>query len=275
MKISFDGVGHHDWLRNRKGAEEDTLRSIKLCKDNGLIVMVQTNVHRLNVDSILPTAKLLDSMGVDRTRIIRTTEAPRWVQNAGGNCLGIEEYFDVMTEFCHQYARTDCKMDIDIWQFNHMYPRMKKYSPSSIQYCEGEYRDTLPVCKGNRGMVAIAANGNVFPCHQMSGYYEQNGDILGNVKTDGLQTILQESKYLCEVTTTVKDLRERNPVCDKCKWFEYCTGGCRAIALALTGDKMGVDKFKCTFFEKGYLEKLAEVLPDYTSTAYSSIISTV
>ena len=30
IKISFDGIGHHDWLRNRKGAEEDALRAITL-----------------------------------------------------------------------------------------------------------------------------------------------------------------------------------------------------------------------------------------------------
>lgn len=267
MKISFDGVGHHDWLRNRKGAEKDALRAIKLCKDNGFAVMAQTNVHRLNLDSMLPTAKLLDSMGVDKIRIIRTTEAPRWVQNSGDSCLGIEEYFDEMTEFCRKYAKTDCKMDVDIWQFIHLHPRIKRYMPSSLQYNEGEYRDTLPVCKGNRGMIAIAANGNVFPCHQMSGYYEQHGELLGNVKKDGLQSILQESKYLCEVTATVKYLREKNPVCDKCKWFKYCAGGCRAIGLALTGNKMGVDKFKCIFFENRYLEKIAEALPDYKSLA--------
>lgn len=29
IKISFDGIGHHDWLRNRKGAEADALRAIR------------------------------------------------------------------------------------------------------------------------------------------------------------------------------------------------------------------------------------------------------
>ena len=56
IKISFDGVGHHDWLRNRKGAEEDALRAIRLCKEKGFRVKVQTNVHRKNVSSMLETA---------------------------------------------------------------------------------------------------------------------------------------------------------------------------------------------------------------------------
>ncbi|MCD8105466.1 MAG: radical SAM protein [Lachnospiraceae bacterium] len=262
MKISYDGTGHHDWLRHHSGAEQDALRAIRLCKENGFRVMAQTNVHRRNADVMLPTAKLLDSMGVDAIRIIRTSESPRWAQNAGDSCLAIEEYFDRMTEFCGEYIKTGCKMDVIIWQFLRLYPGSRQYA--LVGYSEGEYRDSIPVCKGNRGKVAIAANGNVFPCHQMSGIYEKNGDILGNVKRDGLQPLLQGGKYLCEVCTTVKELREKNPACGKCEWFPYCCGGCRAIGLALTGDKMGVDKSKCIFYKKGYPKKIAEALPGYT-----------
>lgn len=88
MKISFDGIGHHDWLRNRAGAEEDALRAIRLCRENGFRVKVQTNVHRNNTESMLPTARLMSRLGVKEMRIIRTTEAPRWVQNAKGAMLG-------------------------------------------------------------------------------------------------------------------------------------------------------------------------------------------
>ena len=126
MKISFDGIGHHDWLRNREGAEEDTLRAIRMCVENGFRVKAQTNVHRLNVGSMLPTAKLLDSMGVSEMRIIRTTESPRWRQNAGDACLTPEEYFDTAIRFSEAYARTDNRMDIDIWQLMHLWKQKQK-----------------------------------------------------------------------------------------------------------------------------------------------------
>ena len=35
MKISFDGLGYHDWMRAHQGAEETTLRAIRLCVENG------------------------------------------------------------------------------------------------------------------------------------------------------------------------------------------------------------------------------------------------
>lgn len=267
IKISFDGLGHHDWLRNRKGAEEDALRAIELCITNGFRVKVQTNVHRLNVESMLDTAKRLDKMGVSEMRIIRTTEAPRWVQNGGDNTLTLNEYFDKMLDFLTEYQEADCIMEIDIWQFVHFYPKSKCYRPRAVECVCGEYRDSMPVCRGNRGMVAIAANGNLFPCHQMSGYYEGHGWNLGNVKKEGLKRYLQAGDYLDEVCTTVKDLKENNEKCASCKWFEYCVGGCRAIGLALTGDKLGTDISKCLFFNGGYMEKLRDVMKNFKDTS--------
>lgn len=263
IKISFDGIGHHDWLRNRRGAQEDALRAIRLCVDNGFRVMVQTNVHRKNVDSMLETAKLLDAAGVDSMRIIRTTEAPRWVQNAGNACLELAEYYDHMADLVSRYIKTDCKMRMIIWQYMFVHPHSRSYSLIPVQYDERTYRDTLPVCKGNRGMVAVAANGNVFPCHQLSGYYEQHKDILGNVKTGSLQKLLQDSTYLDEVCTTVDKVREHDQKCNACRFFLYCAGGCRAIALALTGDKLAADPSKCIFFTGGYYEKALKAMEGY------------
>lgn len=267
IKISFDGIGHHDWLRNRKGAEADALRAIKLCIENGFRVKAQTNVHRRNIDSMLPTAKLLDEMGVDEMRIIRTTEVPRWNENAKGATLELAEYFDRMLEFVGEYVTDEHQMDVDIWQFLTLFPQRKAYRMRPMECGCGEYRDSIPVCRGNRGMVAVSANGNVFPCMQMSGYYEAKGDILGNVRESGLQPLLQCGKYLSEVCTTVGELAKANPTCGSCPYFKHCIGGCRAVALTLTGDKMGVDLSKCLFFKKGYYQKVEACLKEWRNAA--------
>ena len=175
MKISFDGLGYHDWMRAHQGAEETALRAIRLCVENGFHVKVQTNMKRRTRDTMLKTAERLDGMGVAEMRIIRTTEAPRWVQNAGDACLTFEEYYDEALLLWEKYAQGEHTMDLTIWQFGTLYPRSGFYTLTAVNSCAGEYRSSAPVCKGNRGMVAVAANGNVFPCHQMSGYYEQHG----------------------------------------------------------------------------------------------------
>ena len=62
IKISFDGIGCHDWMRDRKGAEQRTIFAMQLCIDNGFKVMAQTQVHRRNLHTIFPTVQKLDSM---------------------------------------------------------------------------------------------------------------------------------------------------------------------------------------------------------------------
>ena len=112
-------------------------------------------------------------------------------------------------------------------------------------------------------MVAVSANGNVFPGMQMSGYYEAKNDIFGNVKESGLQPLLQLGKYLAEVCTTVGELAEVNAECGECSYFKYCAAGCRAVALTLTGDKMGIDPSRCLFFKRGYYQKAVEAMGDW------------
>lgn len=263
VKISFDGIGYHDWMRNHKGAEQTALGAISLCIENGFPVKVQTNMNRRNCDAMLETAKKLDAMGVNEMRIIRTTEAPRWVQNAGDACLTFEEYFDKTISLWQQYASEAHDMALTAWQFGTLYPKIKFYTLAAVNCGKGKYRASAPVCKGNRGMVAVAANGNLYPCHQMSGYYEQHGFFLGNVKKTPLKDFLSGGKYLEEVCTTLGTLKENNRKCGSCSYFELCNGGCRAIALALTGDMLGIDPSKCFFWENGYAGKIATALPDY------------
>lgn len=158
-------------------------------------------------------------------------------------------------------------MTIDIWQFLTIFSDIRAFRVRPVECAEGEYRDSLPVCRGNRGKVAVAANGNVYPCMQISGSYDAKKEFLGNVKTDHLQTLLQGGKYLDEVCATVKTLAQNNRRCALCRYFKYCAGGCRALAFALTGDKLGSDPAKCVFFQKGYYEKIEALLDGWKNVA--------
>lgn len=263
IKISFDGVGHHDWMRGRKGAEQNALDAMKLCIKNGFRVKSQTQVHRRNVDSMLPTAVWLSGMGVSEMRIIRTTEVPRWKANAGDACLTVEEYYDTMLNFARSYMESGMQMDIDIWQMLRLYPRKKSFTIVSVICTEGEYRPTIPGCRGNRGMIAVTSSGEVVPCMQMSGLLLECGIHLGNLHQSRLKELISSGTYLDMVCTTVGDVREKNPKCAACKWFEACTGGCRAMGMLYSGqrkDFFGEDITKCSFFENGWYEKIITTL---------------
>ncbi len=263
MKISFDGVGYHDWMRMHKGAEQRALQAMRLCAEEGFAVMAQVNVNRVNLQSMPKTLNLLESMGVQTARIIRTTESPRWAANAGDSALTLTEYLDAMLALVQAYVSGEHEMNLRVWQMLNIMPRERMYEITPVAFAQDSYRDSAPVCHHNRGMVAVAAGGNVFPCHQMSGYYEQHGMHLGNVKTAGLQPILQDGAYLCEVSHTVREVRAHDPQCAACPYFRHCAGGCRAIALMSTGDKLARDPWKCQFFQSGYVKKIEAIMAGY------------
>lgn len=256
FKISYDGVGHHDWLRNVPGAEEKALRAIRLCKEHGFRVRVQTNVHRGNLDVMFDTVKLLDSLGVEQVRIIRTTETPRWDRNGKGLCLEIGEYYDEMLKLMGRLVKAGLSIQVDVWQFAHYHPQTKRYYFHPVVEECGCYRDSIPLCRGARGTIAVAHTGEVYPCNQMSGTLAKWGIRLGNVKERPLRELLSQGEYLDLVTTPVSAVKEKNAVCRECPYWPACMGGCRAIATALTRDMLHYDPSKCLFFKGGYMKKI-------------------
>ena len=266
MKISFDGIGFHDWMRNHKGAEENTLNAIRLCKENGFHVMVQMNINRKNKDSILQSLEYLDKLGVDRTRVICTTESTRWAENAAGQSFTVPEYYDACLEIAQDYIRGEHRMTLDFWQVLDLDPRGKSYQLSPLKGCLSRYRESLPLCKGTRGMIAVAADGEVYPCMQMSGWMKAHNVTFGNVKKDGLQSILQSSAYLDTVCATVGDMFKVNQKCARCKHLKYCLCGCPAISVLTSGGNfLSPDPWKCFFFEQGYVEKFENSLVPYVN----------
>ena len=266
MKISFDGVGWHDWMRNRKGAEKLTLDAMKRCLDNGFDVKAQTQVHRKNAESMMPTARMLNELGVTAMRIIRTTEVPRWQANAGDACLDMDEYYEKMLAFSEEYIKSGMEMNIDIWNFLRLHPRPRSFRIVPVTCAEGEYRDSIPGCKDTRGMVAVTSSGDVVPCIQSSGTLMKLNIHMGNLHRDRLKDLLSASSYLDHVCSTVGDVRNNNPKCGACKWFEACAGGCRALGFLHSGwrrDWCGEDTTKCTFFEHGWYEKVSQALSDW------------
>ena len=260
MKISFDGIGCHDWMRNKKGAETRTLAAMELCVKNGFSVMAQTQVHRRNLHVLFPTAELLDGMGVAAMRLIRTTEVARWLHNAPDSCLGIEEYYGEMLDFLSKYKDSGMRMDMIAWQFMELFPMSRSYGLKAVLCPGGRYKPTDPVCKGNRGMIGVTSGKDVVPCLQMSGYYEEHGIHLGNLGETTLKALLTESDYLSEVCTNLYKFRKVNKKCDECSYFRWCSGGCPALGLLFTGDRRGSDLTKCLFYENGWYEKCVNAM---------------
>lgn len=265
IKISFDGIGYHNIIRQHPKAEELTIKAIKLCIENGFRVKAQVQVNRKNVDVMMDTAKLLNDLGVEEMRIIRTTEAPRWEKNSPQSSLAIEEYYQRMLEFAEAYIHSDMKMTVDIWQFLVLYPWSRRYTLVPIACDKDEFNIRIPMCKGNRGMIAVSSAGEVVPCLQMSGYFLEKGISLGNLFKTPLKELVRESDYLNLAMAPLFKQIVENDKCGNCKYYKACTGGCPALGLLYSKDVnfYHEDITKCIFFENGWYDKATVALKDW------------
>lgn len=269
IKISFDGVGHHDWMRGHKGAEEDAKRAFRLCAEKGFRTLAQTQVHRGNIDAMPETLRVLEELGVTSTRIIRTTEVPRWMKNAPDGSLSIEEYFERMLGLAETYLRGEHKMSVILWRFLNLYPKEKAYSMVMERHTDGVDRPTEPVCGGNRTMMAVTCEGNAAPCLQMSDYIGHHGYRFDNLKERRLADVLQGGQWMKSVCANLYALRENNKTCDGCEWFGRCGGGCRALGILESTEKTGTmdyfgcDPLACLFNEGGWYDRVRERLGEF------------
>lgn len=268
MKISFDGLGYHDIIRNVHGCEKRTLDAIALCKKFGFEVRAQMQMNKFNLDSILPSLLKLDELGVDELRITRTTESPRWNITCPGGSITWTEFFRKGLEIADAYVKSENrKMYVEYWPFLSVFPEKKQFLCWDVHYNESTFRMTRPLCKCNNGNISIGANGNVYPCLQMSGAMDVLGVVLGNLLTTPLQEILTKSLYSMLAHACVKERADRNGRCGKCPYFHYCGGGCTLMGMIFNGDYFGADNSSCVFFRDQWHKKVADTFVGWEDLA--------
>jgi radical SAM protein with 4Fe4S-binding SPASM domain len=261
VMISFDGIGFHDWLRQHPGAEEQALKAVRLCKQAGLNVAINSNVNRKNRDVLFDSVKMLAELGADTIRLIKTTEAPRWQLNAADDSLTIEEYYDFTLDFAEKYKTSGLAVPVRIWQSLYLNPKRMTFScyPVKTQTCN--YREDFPICTAmHYEKPSVLANGEMVPCAPLAGLYELRNIPKENVKKDGLKKVLTEGSFVSSLTLTVGQKLRENPKCGSCMYAKNCHGGCPAISILYHGSFLGEDDFKCSFFNGGYYEKFCRAM---------------
>ena len=274
MKISFDGLGFHDWMRGCEGAEADTLRAIELCVQKGFPTRAQININRKNHESILPTLEVLGHMGVDRARVIPTTPSTRWEMNAQGQNMSWEEYLQAFLEISAAYARGEHGMEVEGWHVATLFPRKRAFSLRPLRYSPATFKPSRPCCAKNNGMPSIAADGELYPCLQCSGWFSAHGESFGNVFDQGLQNALAGEAYCQVAHATVGDklahlqrrIDTQPQTCNDCQWLTWCAGGCPAMGgLANNGDMLTPDPYSCAFFNDGWIQRYTKALAPWRS----------
>lgn len=259
FQFSFDGVGHHDWMRGVKGAEKIALDAIKRCVDRGRRVSVSTVLCKESVGCIRKTVNLLASLGVRHIKIGAANPLGEWA-NEPEHFLTREELYEAFLEYIPQFYEDGCRVSIGLEGFFSYDTLEEKAFSIQEKHIEEKYFDRAQMCSHVRREMYVSPQGNVLPCMSMVG-----GPIesqFPNMLETSLDEILdKESLYMDIIGFTVKDYMEHNPDCAVCEYREECCGGCRAIAVRdHPTDYLAKDLDTCEYYKGGWKEKKDQLL---------------
>lgn len=263
IKISFDGLGVHDTFRGINDAQEATLKAIELSVKNGFYTYVHTQVNKKTIDSIPETLRVLDEIGVNATKLIKTISTPRWELNSNDSDFTAKEYYELCLKLINDYSKEKHNMSIVAWGLTSFDPnnKMKKYDfPIGQVKLHGDQDDDKPICSQFKDAIYVGANGNVYPCLQMQGILEARKLSLGNVFKDGLHNILQDNSDLSKFKNhTIREKLNHNKKCCDCAYSKLCTTGCPAISWLFRNDVLGLNNLTCEFYESGIYKEVLKL----------------
>jgi len=265
IMLSYDGIGTHDWLRQHEGSEEQVLKAIRLCREAGFQVRINMNVNRRNREVILDSVRMLEDMGVHTVRLIKTTEAPRWQLNAGGDSLTIDEYYAFSADFAARYRESGMGLPVVIWQSLYLRGETRAFHAFPVKTRACRYREDAHICSAMLHKISLQASGDLIPCAPLAGLFTLRDIHMGNVKRDGLQKLLTAGPLMDSVNLRTGDRRRAGGKCSRCRYFPSCQGGCPALSMLFGGSLLSPDDYKCAFFEGGWYEHYCEVLDGWTN----------
>jgi len=219
IQISLEGHNEllHDSIRG-KHSFSGALESIKLLKENNIIVNVMMTLSKWNYKYIENVYDLLVDLRVDAFSIDRFI--PERVDNYGFNnaVLSQEEVKEAFTKYVRLYDRKKS-------------PSLKLV-PYRALFCllghETE-NDIGAVCSAGKSSLDILPDGTILPCRRLP-------IALGNILTDNICDIWFNNDILWDL----RNMSNLKGKCNGCEYLNRC-GGCRAMALAVNNDFLEED----------------------------------
>ncbi len=257
--ISFDGVDGHDWLRAKKGAGEQAASVIRMLKEYGFPIMIETAVYDGNIDCLMDTYELLKRLGVDYWKTLLIYEAGEW-RKEGRRQVGTRELYDVYLSMIRAYVKdgAPCFIQLDGFFSCPAHEPDKWYSPYVREALSepGEGR----CCGTCRFDPYLLPHGKLLPCAAMTD--SEIEKEMPDLHTETLSQVYsgEDNAFFRIADMKTAEILGRNSDCATCAHRELCQGGCRAMSLIEGFGLYGHSPVLCTFFNGGYENKIKETV---------------
>lgn len=261
IQFSFDGVGHHDWMRGVPGAEQKTIEAIRRCHERGLRTAATMTLFKDNAGSIRETANLLASLGCIGLKVGNTTPQGEWLDQPE-HYLSQNDAFQTYLDYIPYYFEDGKPISIDLEGFFNYDIERDEGGAYLEKGIEEERFSKVLMCGHVRRDMYVDPRGFILPCMSMVGTPIEK--LFPNMLEQPLEDILStndESLYMKITDLRVSQYMEHNEECAECDYRADCCGGCRAIAINDNQDDyLAKDPVACMYFKGGWKEKKAALL---------------
>ena len=248
FQVSFDGVGHHDWLRGVAGAEERAVMGLELLRKHGFAVNAAMMIHRENKNCLRDTANFLAEYGVRTLRLNSPQKIGNWIENAEDNALTEDEVWDIYRRYIDDFFADGMPIGV---QLDGYFICDKGSTDYRIAYVKHTPEDIdwskTPYCGIHACNVYISPEGRTIPCMGFSD--TALAEKFPSVFNQHLGDLTLEGYYHDLTKITISDLLDKNPECRSCPHLYQCRGGCMLEGISEDGDFLRPDSRTCYFFK--------------------------
>ena len=219
--IDFVDPRQHDQYRGVPGAFRRALEVIENAAEEGLYIHINITLSKLNLNQLEDLIRLADRLGAYVVFLYQLLPAGRG-EALRNLLLSREELLQVMERV--KRIQREVKPVIIPVGLPEYFAYLVKDSPALRVYS-----NFFRGCSAGGGMFYVKPNGDVWPCAFVP-------IKAGNLRNQSALEIWRNSP----VFRALRDRDNLKGPCSTCRFRDVC-GGCRARALALTGDLFASD----------------------------------
>jgi radical SAM protein with 4Fe4S-binding SPASM domain len=265
VEIGLDGARAetHDFLRNKLGSFEATIKGIRNCAIVGFDELATTmTLHSKNINELEETMDLADKLGATRFYLNRLIPAGRGVEacyldvtprekiealealykkfyKSVTEGLGMQCYARGMTYYARLgYERSNGKVFTVSEAFSGYERMFQKKFGLEVSKIVRRLATGFGGCSASLTYAGLTASGDLIPCVPASSIK------LGNLLEQNLEEIWNQNELL----NYIRNRKAIKGSCKICAYNDLC-GGCRYTAYITHGDWLGPDA-SCPFGPK-------------------------
>ncbi len=257
-QISFDGVGHHDWIRGIEGAEELAVSAMDVCRRNNTPFDVSMCVHRGNLHLVPETVRLAADHGARRIRIGPVQDVGGFSKENGIELISFVDSFEYYLTYLPEFIKTQPDILLSLAGLISIHGKHPEDYENQLTKKGCINPLTNRICTIAEDNVYITDEGRLLPCMTLIGM--QNEKDFYSLASHSLGECVGAPAYRNMLNLCADELLRHNPQCKACEYFSCCGGGCRGIAYSKSGNQYGLDRDVCSVFRDRWLEKLVNVV---------------